>query len=58
MSLQDESHNGDEPTPMERFENLAKRLFKIAKDDVTKAKEEVEEAAEDVVKPTEPEADE
>jgi hypothetical protein len=45
----------DDRSPMQRFEDLAKRLFSIAKDDVKKVEREAEELAADVVKPAEPE---
>lgn len=36
----------DDKTPIERFEDLARRLFSIAKKDVQKVEESVEEALE------------
>jgi hypothetical protein len=45
----------EDKTPMQRFEDLARKLFSIAKKDVEKA----EEVLEDAIEPTEkPEADE
>lgn len=47
-------NDDDQPSPFQRFEDLAKRVFRKAKEDV----EKVEEAATDLVKPAEePEAD-
>jgi hypothetical protein len=41
--------NDDDKTPMERFEDLARKLFSIAKKDV----QEAEQAVEDALEPTE-----
>lgn len=43
----------DDKTPMERFEDLAKRLFSVVKKDVEEAEETVEQFAEEIVKPEE-----
>jgi hypothetical protein len=50
--LQDDSHNGDDAMqPMERFEDLAKRLFRVAKGDVEKAEREAKELIDDTLGP-------
>jgi ABC-type multidrug transport system fused ATPase/permease subunit len=43
---------------MQRFEDFARRIFAVSKDDLKKAEEAVEEAADEIVKPTEPGIDE
>jgi hypothetical protein len=48
----------DERTPIERFEDLAKRLFSVVKKDVDGVEETVEEFADEIVKPEEPTPDE
>jgi len=52
----------DEPesaeTPMEKFENLAKRVFSVKKDDVAKPEEATEEVCGDTATSEEPEPDE
>lgn len=53
-----DKEDDDQESPMQRFEDLAKRLFQMAKEDVEKVGEEAKEAARDIVKPTEQEADE
>jgi hypothetical protein len=52
MTFNMNSNSGDKPeSDMQRFEELATRLFSIAKEDVEKAEEVAKEAAEDVLGP-------
>lgn len=47
----------DEQSPMQRFEDLAKRLFSKTKQEIREVEESVEEMAEEIVHPEEPTAD-
>lgn len=49
--------DSDDKTPIEKFEDLAKRLFSVVKKDVEEAEEAVEQFAEEIVKPEEREPD-
>ncbi|HUY40178.1 MAG TPA: hypothetical protein VMV82_01230 [Candidatus Dormibacteraeota bacterium] len=44
------SRDGD--TPMQRFEEFARRIFSVSKEDLKKAEEEVEEIVEKIAEPT------
>jgi len=45
------SSGSDDSTPLQRFEDLAKRIFRVAKDDVEKVEHEAEEIISEAIGP-------
>jgi exonuclease VII small subunit len=45
------SNDAESDSSMEKFEDVARRLFRVAKDDLEKAEREVEEIIEDALGP-------